>query len=284
MNDRPNITVVMVIALIMLAEYVLITWTQNYGADPDVVSHIGFAGTIVSIILALVAIFYSYYQGFAQQRDAQALGQQLSALRDLGHTLTESGESLANTGSELQQVRTQIQDMLEISRRTEKSSAETLAHIKQVQTAPPSPVAAPSAPAALNVEYLADRLVNAATGKQQALYEALCYAADHSLSTRKYADLVAAAVRTRYKKQGQEDIAETMGEWADGIATGYGELLEDLGLVSRIRSGDQSAIIRVAPEFRKAVKAASGRVLQPFEDLMLDVPSIRSEFAARDAQ
>src|ERR1700739_2024082 len=74
-------TLVLAAVLLMLAEYVLIGWTQNYGADHDVLSHVGFAGTIVSMILGVVAIIYAFYQGFAQQRDAQALAGQLSDLR-----------------------------------------------------------------------------------------------------------------------------------------------------------------------------------------------------------
>jgi type II secretory pathway pseudopilin PulG len=283
MNKGPGLTMILVVLLIILFEYQLITWTQRYGTDHDVVSHVGFAGTIVSIILALVAIFYSYYQGFAQQRDAQALAQQLSVLRDLGANLTKSGQSIASSGAELQDVREQLRYMLEISKRTEQSTAETLAHVKQAQS-PPQPRPPEPLPG-LDPGAVASRLVETATPKQLAIYEALCYASDKGLTTREYAGLVSAVVKKRLQVEGKGDIAENLGEWADGIASGYGELLEDLGLAFRQRQTGtkRPAKITVAPQFRERVLAATGIATQPAPRLIIDVPSVRQEIAERES-
>ena len=74
----------------MLFEYQLIMWTRDYGADKEVLSHVGFAGTIVSIVLAIIAIVYSYYQTFAQERDSATLAEQLRNLGSVSNALSNT--------------------------------------------------------------------------------------------------------------------------------------------------------------------------------------------------
>ncbi|QXE01743.1 hypothetical protein [Terribacillus sp. DMT04] len=47
---------IVILVLIMVGQF-----TFFYGDKNDIVSHIGFGGTIVSILLAVVAIIYSFY-------------------------------------------------------------------------------------------------------------------------------------------------------------------------------------------------------------------------------
>lgn len=101
----------------MLFEYVVMEWTRVYGSNQDVVSHVGFAGTIVSIVLAVIAIIYSYYQTFAQRKDSSLLALQLENLQSVAANLQREGAGLTT-------VKDQIQQALDTSMRTERSIAE----------------------------------------------------------------------------------------------------------------------------------------------------------------
>lgn len=48
--------------IIILILFIIGSFTVYYGSIEDVATHIGFAGTIVSILLAFIAIIYSFYQ------------------------------------------------------------------------------------------------------------------------------------------------------------------------------------------------------------------------------
>jgi hypothetical protein len=48
--------------ILILILFIIGSFTYYYGSNKNVISHIGFGGTIVSILLALIAIIYSFYQ------------------------------------------------------------------------------------------------------------------------------------------------------------------------------------------------------------------------------
>ena len=48
--------------ILLLSQYIIFQWTYNFGSDKNLLDHISFAGTIISIILAIVAIIYSFIQ------------------------------------------------------------------------------------------------------------------------------------------------------------------------------------------------------------------------------
>jgi len=72
----------LIILVIVIGEYLFIDKVFKYGADAGIVSYVSFAGTIVSIILAVLAIVYSYYQNFSQQRDSNNIATQIDLLRN----------------------------------------------------------------------------------------------------------------------------------------------------------------------------------------------------------
>lgn len=58
-NEMSKKDVTFIVALLLILEYVIFDWTYRFGADKVLLDHISFAGTIISIILAVVAIIYS---------------------------------------------------------------------------------------------------------------------------------------------------------------------------------------------------------------------------------
>jgi cell division protein FtsL len=82
--SRRNLTTtewILILLFAMVSAYVFIEKVYRYGADTGIVSYVSFAGTIVSIILAVLAIVYSYYQNFSQQRDSSTIATQIDIRR-----------------------------------------------------------------------------------------------------------------------------------------------------------------------------------------------------------
>jgi hypothetical protein len=279
MRKRTTIYV-LALLLVMACEYVLITWTQNYGADRDVVSHVGFAGTIVGMVLAVIAILYSYYQTFAQQRDAQTLSNQLHGLQQLVTTLRTQGD-------ELVAVRRQIEETLSATGRTEQAitrlsaAVETMKAAAAAQTSaePEAPIAAAQPEQA--AESLAQLVVRRSAGYQFALYVAFCLASDSHLGERDMGNRIKKAVAARLTKQGQPNVADALGNWIDGISAGYLDLLADLRIIHKHRNDDLT--FTVGDEFRHAVQQRLEREPKDDPEVLIDVATAEQTFSTGNA-
>ena len=80
----------MLIAILMLLEYWIISFSYTHEGEQAVLNYISFAGTIASILLAVVAIIYSFYQNDSQQQGSAKLFGALDSLRSLASRLGES--------------------------------------------------------------------------------------------------------------------------------------------------------------------------------------------------
>jgi hypothetical protein len=266
MKKLPTATVLTVL-LIVVCEYVLIVWTQNYGADENVVSHVGFAGTIISIILAVIAILYSYYQTFAQQRDSASLAEQLRNLQIVSATLGESSKNNLQQEQELVAIRTQIQESLDAAKRTEAIVGgihATVADLKsrsyaaeQATSADARDTAvAAAAEQAFDSDKTAAVIVQRASSTQLAIYIAICHAAKHEMSVREFAVLVHAASENWLKARNKEGSAAVLSEWTEGLANGHLDLLDDLRIAPKKWVGERPTRknhITVIDAFRQAV-------------------------------
>ncbi len=72
----------------------IIIFTFYNGENKDVVSHISLAGSISSIVLALLAIIYSYYLNNSQKIDSNNLRDQISKLNDVVEKINISNDKL----------------------------------------------------------------------------------------------------------------------------------------------------------------------------------------------
>ena len=71
------------IVLLLLSEYILFNWTYSFGSDKNLLDHLSFAGTIVSTLLAVIAIFYGFLQSESQNRSSAQIASQISSLKDV---------------------------------------------------------------------------------------------------------------------------------------------------------------------------------------------------------
>lgn len=87
------ILIILVIVLLLIIIFIFVTY---YGSNKDIVSYVGFAGTIVSIILAILAIVYTYYQNVSQQQSSYRISEQIIKLASVTSKLNEIDEIVIN--------------------------------------------------------------------------------------------------------------------------------------------------------------------------------------------
>lgn len=86
----------MLIAIMLAFEYWLLTTSYFYKNQQDVIGYVSFAATIASLLLALIAIIYGYYQSDGQQRSAAAIASQIDSMRDVQKQLNNASDGIAD--------------------------------------------------------------------------------------------------------------------------------------------------------------------------------------------
>jgi hypothetical protein len=246
---------VLIVIIALMAEYQLIYWTSDFGSDPDVVGHVGFAGTIVSTVLALVAIGYAYYQTFSQRRDAEAIAAQIGGMQSLLRTLDASGEQireqtaalkavqvqLAHVGSHQERVTTAVESMkIALDSRSAVAVAEAAATDSDDET----------------LRAVVDKFVKGEPDEELIFFAAACEVARRKGSNHDFRKLVSMAAT--YHLNGIMNAAntKTLAEWYEGMATGYFWALSDQDCI--VFSGGDS--YEVHGYFRESVMAALARM------------------------
>lgn len=221
----------LILLLVAVSEYLIFLLTTQYGANVDVVSHVGFAGTILSIILALLAIIYSYYQSFAQKRDSDFLASQLQQLSGLSSRLDAAVKGFENQSTQMQAVERHMQEGVRTTQRLESflSSWKEAASSDEGQSAPPAVNEAPHGPAEMIAQ-----LLRGAGPMQMAIYALIHVSVQKSWSVRQASDELRKLVAKRLKSEKPPlpgDSIERLSQWVDGIFTGVVWLLGDFGLL-----------------------------------------------------
>jgi hypothetical protein len=109
----------LLVAIIMLLEFVYLHTVYTYGQEKDVLSYWSFAGTILGIVLAFVAIIFSFIQTALQQSSASAIAantdqitKQVNSLQEVTVTVRSSTNELHSQLGPLRTVAADIQEVL----------------------------------------------------------------------------------------------------------------------------------------------------------------------------
>jgi hypothetical protein len=105
----------LLIAVLLMIEYWIFSISHELAGEQTVVNYVSFAAAIASILLAIVAIIYSFVQSESQQRSGNAIASQVEQLQKASANLTHSKEQLEAQLDRVGSVTTKIdalQDML----------------------------------------------------------------------------------------------------------------------------------------------------------------------------
>ena len=86
----------LVMAVLMMTEYWIVTSSYEYKSSELLISYVSFAATIASILLAIIAIIYSFVQADAQQSASAMIVSQIDSLRSVSEKLSDSGGQITD--------------------------------------------------------------------------------------------------------------------------------------------------------------------------------------------
>lgn len=111
----------LLIAITILLEFIFLQFIYTGSDNKDLVNLFSFGATLISIILALIAIFYSFLQTEAQKEDARFLAAQLSSLANVTDKLANSSDEV---NSSIVEMKLFVDSLDKISDEVSKSREE----------------------------------------------------------------------------------------------------------------------------------------------------------------
>lgn len=213
------------IVAIGMAQYIIAGWVEAYGDNREIVSHVSFAGTIVSIILAVLAIVYSYYQTFSQQRDSATLSAQLEAMGRVVEDIRSSRHDLSAEVDRFAELGGKIDRSIEIGEDARTAVQQVSSAIQELKTRDASQVSQATTDSTIDTKAISHALVEDSTYLQLACFYALYFAIRDQLTTTETRNQI---IRPAYVAK---EKLPTLVEWVDGIWTGSFQSLVSLGLV-----------------------------------------------------
>ena len=101
-------------ALVMLIEYWIFSVSHSVSGEQAIVNYVSFASTIASILLAVIAIIYSFVQTDSQQKSGSAIALQIDHLKEVSTQLGNSKEQLEKQLDRVNLVTEKIDDLHEL--------------------------------------------------------------------------------------------------------------------------------------------------------------------------
>jgi hypothetical protein len=245
-KDVPLGTVLMVVSLVVLSQYIIGGWINDYGHNEEIVSHVGFGGTIISIILAILAIVYSYFQTVAQRQDSYTISAQIETMRSVVEEVRRSKQGLGAELDRLDTISEKLDNALEVTRQ----SHEAVLHIsgrfdalsaerEKIRDAADDAVSSESG----LPERVYDQLVDEANDVQLALYTFLIYSAEQNTGLK---DLIWEFLRGRKPVFSEQYI--------EGLVSGFWYVLADLNVIQMGLIGRAPAVKWIHPAFKRALE------------------------------
>lgn len=97
--------------ILVLTQLLVTQWTVEAAGNRDVIDYVSFAGTLTSLLLAVLAIVYSYYTTTSQKSDAERIASQIGSLQSVITTINSSESRLSDELSRLSEIRIKLDDV-----------------------------------------------------------------------------------------------------------------------------------------------------------------------------
>lgn len=91
----------LLILIMVLAQFIVHWLAYQYGGSPNALGYISFAGTLVSIVLGLIAIIYSFVQSISQTSTVIEIREQVDRLISAGEDIAQSKSDMHASAIEL---------------------------------------------------------------------------------------------------------------------------------------------------------------------------------------
>ena len=102
------------ILLIMIVQFIVQCIAFLYAGSGSALNYISISGTIVSIVLALLAIIYSYFQSASQVNTSASLNTQIEKLISIVDKVKESKNDFSDELKNLENIREKIESSIRV--------------------------------------------------------------------------------------------------------------------------------------------------------------------------
>lgn len=265
-------TGVLILLLAIAGQYIVTNWVVRYSADTSLTVAVSFAGTIVSIVLALLAIVYSYYQGFAQQRDAVTLSSQIALLKDTVQSVNAATEGLARDLGHFSDISEKVDRSISVGEESRASSEAVRTQLSDLSTKLENAASRPttSPPSADVTKQVARNLASFADSQQRAMYVALKQGSQRHLT---FDQVFQNHVKRALEKKGFGSVTEQI----HGFYNGLWYTLLDLRLLTVDLTGT-SRIGSMSPVFVSELERVIAAKPREDREAILDVASVEETF------
>lgn len=147
----------LLITILLLVEYWITSISYEFSGSSEVINYISFAATISSILLAVIAIIYSFYQSDSQQKSAAIIANQIENLRSVSTEIDTSKVALEGQLSRISTVLDKVNDLKEIVTGANKQVSDRLEAVhKRFDNLMSKEDRTPQSPEKFNVELAAE--------------------------------------------------------------------------------------------------------------------------------
>lgn len=94
----------LIIAILSLVQFFIHWVAYQFGDSPNALGYVSFAGTLVSIMLGLIAIIYSFVQSISQNNSVVEIRDQVERLIVAGSEISESGKIIHSASQEVNEL------------------------------------------------------------------------------------------------------------------------------------------------------------------------------------
>jgi hypothetical protein len=119
----------MLITILLIIEAWILNLGYVFHTQEAVISYVSFAATIASLLLAVIAIIYGFYQADGQQKTASTIATQIQAMRDVQAGLDEASGGFESQLSAITSVAADLTSL----RNSLEGTHQTLGHIQSQQ-------------------------------------------------------------------------------------------------------------------------------------------------------
>jgi len=102
-----------VILIVVGLQFFLHSISERYGSSASALGYVSFAGTIVSILLGLIAIIYSFVQSISQTSSVVEIRRQVDTLIAAAESIVDSRDKIKESAEEIGRVSSDLSERIE---------------------------------------------------------------------------------------------------------------------------------------------------------------------------
>jgi hypothetical protein len=123
----------LLIALLVLTQFLIHALAWRFGGSSNALGYVSFAGTVVSTILAVLAIIYGFLQSAEQSQSTTTIASQITSLQRVVESFQKSGGMLSQQLQQLAEVSSGINRAIAVSESSQQQISKVQSSLDEVR-------------------------------------------------------------------------------------------------------------------------------------------------------